>query len=570
MSRNNIPTTNTSSMSTSTMSTKELLPQYQGTLWKWTNYWGLWQPRWFALRNNVLSYYLNQSEQESGCRGSIQLEGGELRSHSADPLRFDILIPSENNNGYCLKAANTKERQIWLTVLGSSKLQASNVKFVESRITPAILPLTNNNNDMPKVHQSTSPLTVATTTMMSSGNGKDNESKKSALSYLSPTNVEQSVTDQLITLKKREDELRIYSQQLARDIKKLKESVVDEAQVDVKLLDKQICSIGDTCDVFVNCIEDCVEIIHNERAQLHLHISAPYHRSDSPNSVRTSIDTIINLKSNKEKKNEENEENRKDEDKEENITLYQSAETRRIEELRQLNLPYIKNFFNGRLQSFKLVLKTDDPNKTRIDTQLFFDAIGKLVEVFDIFQTVSVVPIQSDINGNVKKLQVFTEKNPQRYEHDLFDLVRDEMEKNTQFNANSATDAILWLKRTLRFLHSLLHSFTEGVFDDHIKQSIQSLTLKQCAQKAYTSVLKPYHNWITRSVFSIAFNSLPYRDDFLQRLLIDEIPEGEKQLFVEQSICRDILMFCEELHPLLLELDEFYLKNDLESRDILT
>ena len=69
--------------------------------------------------------------------------------------------------------------------------------------------------------------------------------------------------------------------------------------------------------------------------------------------------------------------------------------------------------------------------------------------------------------------------------------------------SNSATDALLWLKRALEFIHALIVQIING-------QSI----LSDAAVNAYKLTLSKYHGWVVRGIFNLAMKSVPYRDDF--------------------------------------------------------
>lgn len=48
----------------------------EGVLWKWTNYWNGWQPRWFILDKGILTYY--KSQDEVGANGTANAALGAL------------------------------------------------------------------------------------------------------------------------------------------------------------------------------------------------------------------------------------------------------------------------------------------------------------------------------------------------------------------------------------------------------------------------------------------------------------------------------------------------------------
>ncbi|KAG8520329.1 Pleckstrin homology domain-containing family A member 3 [Galemys pyrenaicus] len=78
-----------------------------------------WQPRWFVLDNGILSYYDSQDDVCKGSKGSIKMAVCEIKVHSVDNTRMELIIPGEQH--FYMKAVNAAERQRWLVALGSSK-----------------------------------------------------------------------------------------------------------------------------------------------------------------------------------------------------------------------------------------------------------------------------------------------------------------------------------------------------------------------------------------------------------------------------------------------------------------
>ncbi|XP_053564272.1 pleckstrin homology domain-containing family A member 3 [Bombina bombina] len=91
----------------------------EGSLLKWTNYLSGWQPRYFVLDSGILSYYDSQEDVGKGNKGSIKMAVCEIRVHSSDRSRVDLIIPREQC--FYLRAENAVERQRWLVALGSAK-----------------------------------------------------------------------------------------------------------------------------------------------------------------------------------------------------------------------------------------------------------------------------------------------------------------------------------------------------------------------------------------------------------------------------------------------------------------
>ncbi|XP_026787160.3 ceramide transfer protein isoform X2 [Pangasianodon hypophthalmus] len=99
----------------------EQAEELAGTLSKWTNYIHGWQDRWVVLKNNTLSYYKSENEQEYGCRGSLCLSKAVIKPHEFDKCRFDISI---NDNIWYLRAEDPELRHQWIDTLELHKAES--------------------------------------------------------------------------------------------------------------------------------------------------------------------------------------------------------------------------------------------------------------------------------------------------------------------------------------------------------------------------------------------------------------------------------------------------------------
>ena len=97
-----------------------------------------------------------------------------------------------------------------------------------------------------------------------------------------------------------------------------------------------------------------------------------------------------------------------------------------------------------------------------------------------------------DINGNITKIRLKYETNKLDFTT-LQSIIRYEQKTHTTNVANSATDAIMWLKRGLSFVAQFLQNVVDGQND-----------LTQALQDAYTATLAKHHGWVVRGVFALA------------------------------------------------------------------
>lgn len=179
----------------------------EGVLWKWTNYWTGWQPRWFILDDSgVLVYYKSQEEVHQGCKGSLKISACEISVHPADPLRVDVTLPGEQH--FYLRASTSHERQQWLVALGSAKAC--------DRITK--------DSCEPIIHI-------------------------------------EDKTD--FSLKTKRSELRLYCDLLMQQVHSVKDAS-SQSPPDVQKLDESTQLLSATCDTFISTLEDCLRLARAE------------------------------------------------------------------------------------------------------------------------------------------------------------------------------------------------------------------------------------------------------------------------------------------------------------------
>ncbi|OQR74428.1 collagen type IV alpha-3-binding protein-like [Tropilaelaps mercedesae] len=91
----------------------------QGSLCKWTNYLHGWQPRYFLLANQTLSYYKSENDTSFGCRGAVSIQKAACKPHEFDECRFDMAVV--NGDIWYLRASDVETRNRWLEAIESHK-----------------------------------------------------------------------------------------------------------------------------------------------------------------------------------------------------------------------------------------------------------------------------------------------------------------------------------------------------------------------------------------------------------------------------------------------------------------
>ncbi|XP_053327411.1 pleckstrin homology domain-containing family A member 3 [Spea bombifrons] len=175
----------------------------EGVLFKWTNYITGWQPRWFVLDNGILSYYDSQDDVCKGSKGSIKMAVCEIKVHSTDNTRMELIIPGEQH--FYLKAVSAAERQRWLVALGSSKACLT-----------------------------------------------DNRTKK-----------EKEINETNESLKTKMSELRLYCDLLVQQVYTIKEFVSQDENrscPSAESMNEASSLLSATCNTFITTLEECVKI----------------------------------------------------------------------------------------------------------------------------------------------------------------------------------------------------------------------------------------------------------------------------------------------------------------------
>ncbi|XP_077995698.1 glycolipid transfer protein-like isoform X1 [Glandiceps talaboti] len=158
-------------------------------------------------------------------------------------------------------------------------------------------------------------------------------------------------------------------------------------------------------------------------------------------------------------------------------------------------------FFKTRKYTF-LPLREDG----KVETMPFLNAVeNSTIPFLELLGSTTFYPVISDIKGNITKLTKKYELDPVKHST-LHDMIDAEIESKTAFRKNSATDALVWLKRTLEFIRGFIHNMVAG--DESFKG----------ARLSYEANLKPYHSFLVHGVFSLVMRAMPYRKDIIKLL----------------------------------------------------
>ncbi|XP_064479265.1 pleckstrin homology domain-containing family A member 8-like [Ornithodoros turicata] len=184
--------------------------------------------------------------------------------------------------------------------------------------------------------------------------------------------------------------------------------------------------------------------------------------------------------------------------------------------------------------------------KDGIPTGDFLNCCRAITPVFDVLGPTVFAPAKSDIEGNIKKLQTTHNSDPSASKY-LLDIIESEQNVGGAF----ATCALLWLKRSLEFIHAFLKEIHSG--NEH---------LVRAAENAYADTLKKHHNWVARGISSVALKAMPRFSKFLQDLA--PTPEDWKQPDYRQQLFTDCGHYITALNNVLCVIGEFYKRSALD------
>ncbi|XP_061432602.1 pleckstrin homology domain-containing family A member 8-like isoform X2 [Lethenteron reissneri] len=169
----------------------------EGVLYKWTNYYNGWQPRWFVLDGGVLSYYDHKEDVRKGSKGSLKMAVCEIQVCPSDDSRLELVIPGEQH--FYLRTTSAAERQGWVVALGSAK-----ACLTDSR-----------------------------------------------------TRKEKEIMEASDSLCSKMSEMRLYYDLMTQQVSLIRQGI-QEPRPDVQRMSEASSLLSATCDTFVRALEECV------------------------------------------------------------------------------------------------------------------------------------------------------------------------------------------------------------------------------------------------------------------------------------------------------------------------
>lgn len=171
----------------------------------------------------------------------------------------------------------------------------------------------------------------------------------------------------------------------------------------------------------------------------------------------------------------------------------------------------------------------DIPEDKKIKTLAFLEACEKIPSIFDLLGGRVFYPVKSDVISNIEKIKKRYLENPIKFDtlDDIISVEKSETDKALKAKDGNglATNALMWLKRGLKFILLFLEHFLKNDYDLQNPEN-----LKACARIAYKGSLQDYHGWFVSQLVTTATNACPYRSTFMKSLCENEGSDEKKTM----------------------------------------
>lgn len=585
----------------------------EGMLYKWTNYISGWQPRWFVLDGGTLSYYDSQEDAWKGCKGSIKISVCEIQVHSSDSTRVDLTIPGEQY--FYLRAINAAERQKWLVALGTAKAcltdnrtkrekelqentEALKTKMSELRLYCDLLLQQVNkikeddegemadtgidtgnmvkstcttflktleecmqianrtfNTDMATQSPPGTPPVAAVKPQKTKPVNHLNQNLGEKFQNLSEISGEVVAHDSqsLDSGAEGPDEPdKLEEQHLPSETTEIKEPDDPRGQEDVATADDSV--LVEQAGPTSHTTQDTSDNEH-------------YHQppeGGEDEEVEKEADDDAPADGEQERSSDQSQDV-EDGNGEGNCACLQQQEEASSERgeterdargdakdpAESVDTEQVATFFSTMSHRFSDISLDDDNG---IPTQEFLDSCYAIVPVLDKLGSTVFAPVKMDFVGNIKKIHQKLVSDPERFPT-LQSIVLHEVHTDVAQVRNSATEALLWLRRGLKFLKEFLSQVNAGERDIH-----------GALNNAYGKTLRQYHGWVVRGVFGLALRAAPSYQSFTAALVTregDELHAG-----FASGMHRDLGLYLPAMERQLAVLDALYEEYNLESDEV--
>ncbi|KAL7976722.1 hypothetical protein Chor_008671 [Crotalus horridus] len=216
-----------------------------------------------------------------------------------------------------------------------------------------------------------------------------------------------------------------------------------------------------------------------------------------------------------------------------------------------VNVSDFPTFFSAMNYRFSDIKLFEDGG---IPTEEFLNSCYEIIPVLDKLGPTVFAPVKMDFEGNIKKINQKYITNKEDF-CSLQKIVLHELSTEVAQIRHSATQALLWLKRGLKFLKEFLTELKNG------EKNIQT-----ALNKAYGKTLRQYHGWVVRGVFALALRASPNYQGFVAALSLAECENQEEAFY--HGMQRDLNIYLPAMEKQLKILDALYEEHGLESDEV--
>ncbi|KAM4580684.1 pleckstrin homology domain-containing family A member 8 isoform 1-T1 [Odontesthes bonariensis] len=566
----------------------------EGMLYKWTNYISGWQPRWFVLDGGTLSYYDSQEDAWKGCKGSIKISVCEIQVHSSDSTRVDLTIPGEQY--FYLRAINAAERQKWLVALGTAKAcltdnrtkrekelqentEALKTKMSELRLyCDLLLQQVNKIKENDELGETSAETGIDTGNMVKTTCTTFLKTLEECMQIANRTFSTDMATHSppgtppvaAIKPQKQIKPVNHLHQSPGEKMRDLSETSGEAIAQDNQSLDSGAEGSDEPdrpeLDPSLSGIESSTSSVDKERVNPAPHTdqnASEMEHGHQPAEGDEGKEAADQRDANQEQKHKVDQSEEYDNNNSEanaaqhqqDADLDQEEAREEVETPRELteseDTEQVETFFSTMSHRFSDI-RLDGDNG--IPTQEFLDSCYAIVPVLDKLGSTVFAPVKMDFVGNIKKIQQKQMSDPDSFPT-LQSIVVYEVETDVAQVRNSATEALLWLRRGLKFLKEFLSGVNAG------EQDIQG-TLNN----AYGKTLRQYHGWVVRGVFALALRAAPSYQSFTAALVSTEGDQLRSD-FID-GMHKDLGVYLPAMEKQLAILDALYEEYNLESDEV--
>lgn len=168
-------------------------------------------------------------------------------------------------------------------------------------------------------------------------------------------------------------------------------------------------------------------------------------------------------------------------------------------------------------------------------TDGFLDVCSLVVPVIEQFGGAFGL-VKNDINQNIERLRARKAEDPEQFVL-LFTIVDEEVSRNDHNHSKSCTKGLLWLKRALEFMMAIMGRLLEK----------PEMSMSEVVYEQYHATLSRWHGFWASSAFNVAFNFVPSRQTFMEKVAGSDDPHA----------LQDMKAFIDAFSPILAEAHKF-------------